>query len=294
MSYAEEAIPRVPTMGDVVALMKPSIMIMALLTAAGGMSLAPGLPAISTWFALMVGTGLIVGSANTLNMYLERDIDCLMSRTKDRPLPAGRMDPRVALGFGLAQAFISVPILTFAINPLTGLLGVIALIGYVGLYTPLKQHTSLATLIGAVPGAMPPLMGWTAATGTIDAGGLAIFGVLFFWQIPHFHAIALFRCKEYARAGFKTVPGEQGYGRARGEIALYLILQLAVSLAVYALGVAGLIYLAVAVVSGVAYTAYGLHGAFTGRGPRWAKRLFLASIVYLPIVFTALVFNGQS
>ncbi len=311
MSYAQGAISHAPKPGrrpggrlrsvgivrvssDFVALMKPNIMIMALLTAAGGLSLAPGLPALTTWLALMIGTGLIVGSANTLNMYLERDIDCLMSRTRDRPLPARRMEPHVALGFGLAQAFISVPVLTFALNPLTGLLGVVALIGYVMLYTPLKQRTALATLIGAVPGAMPALMGWTAVTGTIDAGGLAVFGVLFFWQIPHFHAIAMFRSKEYARAGVKTVPSERGLISARREIAFYLVVQFLVSLVLYPLGVAGVIYLAVAVIAGIPYMIYGFKGLFSDGGPKWAKRLFLASIVYLPVVFTVLVINGQS
>lgn len=282
-----------PSLSDLVALMKPRIMIMALLTAAAGMSLAPGVPSPGAWIALFVGTGLIVGAANTLNMYLERDIDCLMSRTKNRPLPAGRMDPRIALGFGLAQALISVPVLTFVLDPLTGLLGVIALIGYVMLYTPLKQRTALATVIGAVPGAMPPLMGWTAATGSIGAGGLAVFGVLLFWQIPHFHAIALFRGKEYARAGFKTVPGVLGEGAARREIAFYLVLQVAVSLMLYPLGVAGAVYVVVAAAAGAAYLVYGLHGLLTDGGPRWAKRLFLASIAYLPIVYTVLVVNGQ-
>lgn len=281
-------------MSDVIALMKPNIMIMALLTAAGGMSLAPGYPALETWLALMIGTGLIVGSANALNMYLERDVDCLMSRTKNRPLPAGRMDPPFALGFGLLQAFISVPVLTFALNPLTGLLGVIALVCYVMLYTPLKQRTSLSTLIGAVPGAMPPLMGWTAITGSIDAAGLAIFGVLFFWQIPHFHAIAIFRNKEYSRAGLKTVPGQRGQRAAHHEIVWYLILQLAVSVALVPLGVAGTFYLVIAASAGLGYLAYGVYGVMNQGGPRWAKRLFLVSIAYLPVVFIVLVINGQS
>ena len=281
-------------MSDVIALMKPNIMIMALLTAAGGMSLAPGYPSLDTWLALMVGTGLIVGSANALNMYLERDIDCLMARTRNRPLPAGRMDPSIALGFGLLQAFISVPVLTFALDPLTGLLGVIALVCYVMLYTPLKQRTSLSTLVGAVPGAMPPLMGWTAMTGSIDAAGLAIFGVLFFWQIPHFHAIAIFRDKEYSRAGLKTVPGQRGHRAAHHEIVWYLVLQLAVSLALFALDVAGVFYLVIAATAGLAYLAYGIHGLVSAGGPRWARRLFLVSIAYLPIVFMTLVINGQS
>jgi protoheme IX farnesyltransferase len=284
---------RMPSLSDAVALMKPSIMVMALLTAAGGMSLAPGEPMVGLWLALVIGVALIVGAANTLNMYLERDIDCLMTRTKDRPLPAGRMEPGFALALGVAQAFVAVPILTFTVNPLTGMLGVIALICYVMLYTPLKQRTTLATLIGSVPGAMPALMGWTAMTGTIDVRGLAVFGVLFLWQMPHFHAIALFRQKDYVRAGLKTVPAERGEASARRQIAGYLVLQVAVSLLLYPLEVAGLGYAVVAAVTGVAYLAYGLAGLFADVGPRWARRLFLASILYLPILFTAMVIDGR-
>lgn len=292
MNQAQEAVERAPALADIVALTKPRIMMMALLTAAGGMSLAPGAPPLSLWLALMVGTGLIVGAANTLNMYLERDIDCLMARTRNRPLPAGRLDPAIALAFGILQAFIAVPVLTFALNPLTGLLGVIALLSYVMLYTPLKQHTTLATLIGSVPGAAPALMGWTAVTGVIDVPSLAVFGVLFLWQIPHFHAIALFRRKDYDRAGLKTLPGERGDAVTRRQILFYLALQVGVSLLLHPLGVAGLWYQIVAVVAGAAYFAYAAAGLRHG-GPRWARRLFLVSIVYLPLIFAVLVIDGQ-
>ncbi len=291
LSFARALSPT-PSLADVVSLAKPRIMMMALLTAAGGLSLAPGSAPVSLWIALMAGTGLIVGAANTLNMYLERDIDCLMSRTKGRPLPGGRMEPSFALVFGVAQAVVSVPLLTFAVNPLTGLLGVIALLSYVNLYTPLKQQTTVATWIGAVPGAMPALMGFTAASGRIDVAGVAVFAVLFLWQIPHFHAIAMFRCKEYDRAGLKTLPGTRGMRVARLSIVFYLLLQVAVSIALYPLGVAGLPYLIVAVVAGAGYVAVALPGLSASAGPRWAKRLFLASIVYLPVVFLALVASG--
>jgi len=284
---------------DIVALMKPRIMMMALLTAAGGLGLAPGTPSLGLTLALMVGTGLLVGAANTLNMYLERDVDCLMARTRGRPLPQRRLGAEIALGFGIAQAAIAVPVLTFAVRgpgfagPLTGLLGVIALISYVMIYTPLKQRTWIATWIGAVPGAMPALMGWTAATGRIEPGGVAVFALLFFWQIPHFHAIALFRWKDYARAGLKTLPGVHGERAAHREIAIYSVVQVAASLAPWALGVAGTAYLVIASIAGAAFLAAVVIGLARGAGPRWAKQLFLLSIVYLPIVFTALVLDGR-
>ena len=287
------------SLADVVALVKPRIMVMALLTAAGGLSLAPGEPALGLWLTLMVGTAFLVGAANTLNMYLERDVDCLMARTRNRPLPQRRLPDQVALAFGVVQALIAVPVLTFGITgspfagPLTGLLGVVALISYVGLYTPLKQRSWLATWVGALPGAMPALMGWTAATGRIDAGGLAVFALLFIWQIPHFHAIALFRHREYERAGLKTLVGVHGPEAAHREIVVYSIVQVAISVLPWALGVAGEVYLVIALALGAAFLVAVQRGLSRGAGAAWAKRLFLLSIVYLPVVFTALVLDGS-
>jgi protoheme IX farnesyltransferase len=214
-----------------------------------------------------------------------------MARTRNRPLPAGRMESSVALAFGIAPACISVPLLTFAVNPLTGLLGVIALLSYVMMYTPLKQRTTISTLVGSLPGAMPALMGWTAVTGAIEVGGLAVFGVLFLWQIPHTHAIALFRTKEYQRAGLKTLPGERGQETTRYAIVLYLAAQVQLSLMLFPLGIAGRWYLAVASVLGGLYFLYALSGMRSG-GARWGKNLFLISIAYLPLLFIALVLDG--
>jgi heme o synthase len=277
---------------DMVALVKPRIMMMALLTAAGGLSLAPGAPSVQVALTLLVGTALLVGAANTLNMYLERDIDCLMARTRNRPLPQQRLAPTTALVFGLIQGAAALPVL-FGLDLVTGLLGVVALISYVLLYTPLKQRTYWAVWVGAVPGAMPALMGWTAATGRVELGGLAVFAVLFIWQVPHFHAIALFRAKEYERAGLKTLPGSRGEAAARREIAGYLVVQVACSLALVPLGVTGVWYLAVAVVAGAAILVQGIAGARRAEGARWARNVFLASIVYLPVLFTAMVLDGR-
>src|SRR5438552_3753678 len=186
---------------DLLALAKPRITALVVFTTASGLWLAPrGVPARTVVFTL-VGTVLIVAAANVLNMYLERDSDALMKRTMNRPLPAGRMDPQLALRFGLALAAVSVPLLTFAVGPLPGLLASVALVSYVLLYTPLKRYTAAALLVGAVPGAIPPLIGWTAATERLDLPGVLLFAVMFLWQVPHFLAITLFRREEYARAG---------------------------------------------------------------------------------------------
>ncbi len=276
---------------DVVALAKPGILFFALLTTAGAMSLAPGVVEPATWLPLLLGTALIVASANSLNMYLEREVDCHMARTKKRPLPAGRMDPMVALVFGLITVGIAVPLLTFGVNALTGMCGVVAFISYVMLYTPMKQRTTIATIVGSLPGAMPALMGWTAVTGRLEWGGLVIFGVLFFWQIPHFHAISLFRSKEYTRAGLKILPVETSPELTRLAMVLYTAVQVQISLLLYPLGVAGLWYMATAALLGGAYFVYALVGLRSG-GPKWARRFFLFSIVYLPLLFGVMVLDG--
>ena len=285
------AVLRAKTM-DLVALVKPRIMINALLTAAGAMSLAPGVAPLGVALWLLAGTALIVGSANTLNMFLERDIDCLMSRTKNRPLPMGRLDKSTALWFGAIQGALAIPVLA-NVNLVTAGLGLVALILYVGVYTPMKQRSHWAVWVGGVPGAMPALMGWTAATGHIQLGGLAVFGVLFFWQVPHFHAIALYRQREYNAAGLKTLPGTHGERAAKFEIALYLVVQVAISLGVYALGVAGLLYLVTASVLGAVVLGQGFAGLRSG-GTKWARNVFLVSIVYLPVLFAVMVLDGRA
>jgi protoheme IX farnesyltransferase len=270
---------------DLIALVKPRIMVMALVTAAGAMSLAPGVvaPARALW--LLAGTALIVGAANTLNMWLERDIDCLMARTRDRPLPRGRLAAATALRFGAIQGALAIPVLA-TLNLVTAALGLLALVLYVGVYTPMKQRSHWATWVGAVPGAMPALMGWTAATGRVELEGLAVFAVLFIWQIPHFHAIAMYRQRDYDAAGLKTLPGTHGSVVARRAIRLYLLVQVATSFTLVPLGVAGPVYGVVAGVLGAGVLAQALLG---DGSPRWARNVFLASIVYLPILFAVMV-----
>ncbi|HEY0476603.1 MAG TPA: heme o synthase [Kofleriaceae bacterium] len=277
---------------DLVALVKPRILVMALLTAAGAMSLAPGAVPSARALWLILGTGLIVGSANTLNMWLERDIDCLMARTRNRPLPQHRLAPRTALVFGGLQGALSLPALAM-VNPVTACLGLVALVLYVGVYTPMKQRSHWATWIGAVPGALPALMGWTAATGRIELAGLTVFGVLAFWQIPHFHAIALYRQRDYDAAGLKTLPGTHGIAAARRQIVGYLAVQVAVSLSLWPLGVAGVPYLVTAAVLGAAVLVQGASGLAAGT-QRWARSVFIASILYLPVLFAVMVLDGQA
>jgi heme o synthase len=179
-------------------------------TAAGGMWLAPGPRDAVRAVALLLGTTLVVGAANALNNWLERDVDARMRRTRDRPLPAGRLHPRVALALGLGLPAVALPALGWFTNGLTATLAALALFSYVVVYTPLKQRSPLALVVGAVPGAIPPLMGWTAVTGRLDAGGLALFAVLFCWQLPHFLAVSIYLQDDYARGGLRVFALEHG------------------------------------------------------------------------------------
>ena len=279
---------------DLVALVKPRILIMALLTAAGAASLAPAQlsgQSLAHQLWMLTGTALIVGCANTLNMWLERDVDCLMSRTKHRPLPMQRLAPRTAVVFGAILGALALPVLAIA-GIVPAALGLVALLLYVGVYTPMKQRTHWATWIGAVPGAMPALIGWTSVTGRVDLAGLSVFGVLFFWQIPHTHAIAIYRQREYDAAGLKTLPGTQGVAAARRAIAVYLAVQVAVSLAPTLLGITHVAYTVAAIALGALVLAQGIAGVRSGDA-RWARRVFLVSIVYLPILFAMMVFGGR-
>ncbi|HET9986870.1 MAG TPA: protoheme IX farnesyltransferase, partial [Kofleriaceae bacterium] len=207
-----------------------------------------------------------------------------------RPLPMQRLQPNTALVFGAVEGALALPVLLLA-GVVPAALGLVALLLYVGVYTPMKQRSHWSTFIGAVPGAMPALMGWTAATGRIDIPGLAVFGVLFFWQIPHTHAIAIYRQREYEAAGMKTLPGTHGPLAARLSIVAYLFVQVMVSILPALLGVAGTAYLVTAIVLG----AMVLIQAVAGDGStKWARQVFLTSIVYMPILFAMMVVAGRA
>lgn len=287
---------------DLIVLLKPRVTALVIATTAGGLWLAPGIPTVMLVLFAMLGTVLLVGAANALNMYLERDSDALMLRTRNRPLPAKRMSPEIALWVGIFLAVISILILSFYVNTLTGLLGVIAFVSYVWCYTPLKQKSHAALLIGAVPGAMPPLMGWTAATGTLkfpdDFPGVVLFAILFLWQIPHFLAIALFRKEDYAKAGIRIMPLEKGDQATKHMMIRYLAGLVAVSFYPVSFGmvdgVRGTIYAVTAAVLGLVFFVWCCLGFRRNAGARWAKSFFLASIIYLPVLLGVLAWAAAS
>ena len=289
------ALPRpVSPAADLVSLLKPRLSSLVLCTLAGGMWLAPGELSLPRWVATLLGTAGTVGAANALNCWLERDRDRFMARTRLRPLPSGRMESGVALGFGILLAVFSLPLLAMASNGLTGCLGFLALVSYVAAYTPLKPRSPMAMLVGAIPGALPPLMGWTAVTGHIGIGGLLLFGILFAWQMPHFLAIALFRKEEYRNAGYMALPLVRGDDATRVWMLVWTVLLVVLSVLLVPFGIAGPLYLAVALVLGVAFLVLVIRGVVRREQKAWARKTFLFSLVYLAGLFAALLLSARS
>jgi protoheme IX farnesyltransferase len=279
----------ISTLRDLLDLAKPRITSMVVFTTAMGLWLAPGGIGAARTALLLCGTALLVGSANTLNCWYERETDGLMIRTRNRPLPAGRLDPWTALAFGAVCGVFAIPILAIAINPLTALLGAIAHATYVLVYTPLKKLSPWALEIGAIPGAIPPLMGWTAATGTLSLPGWFLFGILFFWQIPHFLAIAIYLEDDYRRGGFKVFSVTRGPVTAARWLAFYTVLLVAVSLLAQPLGLAGFAYSAAASALGVGFLEFARRGIMRPVAGAWARRTMLYSIAWLTALMLALV-----
>jgi protoheme IX farnesyltransferase len=283
------------TLGAYLELTKPRITALVVFTTAAGIYLAPEQSAVHLVLITLIGTSMVVAGANVLNMYLERDTDAMMPRTMRRPLPSGRMDPRRALQLGVLLASVSIPLLTIAVGPLPGALAAIALVSYVLLYTPMKRRTAAALLVGAVAGAMPPLIGWTAATGHFGLPGILLFAVMFLWQVPHFLAITLLRRGEYARAGLIVQANEPaGERKARHNIVLYTVALIAVSLMFIPLGVGGSVYLVAAAGSGGLFLALGLQGLRADPCGRWARKEFLGSLAYLTILLAVLLLDRAS
>ena len=278
-------------LADLFALTKPRLSSLVLLTAGGGLWLSgtPTSPLVA--LTAVGGTAMVVAAANTLNNYLERESDKDMVRTADRPLPSGRMTASTALGFGLLLSAISVPLLTFVTTPLAGLLAAIALVLYVLVYTPLKRRSSLNTLVGAIPGAMPPLIGWTAATGSIDVGGLLLFALLFLWQIPHSLAITIYRRSDYESAGLVMLPTEHGLAVTRRQMLLHTFALLPLPLFLLHAGVAGILTFGVGTTLGLWWLHKAWQGFLSEGGNRWARQFFVASLIYLTGMFAVLTLD---
>lgn len=290
MEVVLEAVPA--RVSDFVELTKPRITFLVLVTTAVGYALGTGAsfhPAV--FVSLLVGTALVSGGASALNQWAERDADARMERTASRPLPSGRLAPADALVFGLVISAVGIVLLASAVNLLTALLALGSLSSYVLAYTPLKRVTSLCTLVGAVPGAIPPMMGWAAARGSLGREAFALFGVLFLWQLPHFLSIAWIYRDDYARGGFPMLPVTDpgGASTARQSVA-YAAALVPVTLLAGALTSAGEHYLWGAVALGALFVGCTIAFAFA-RSIRTARWVFLVSVLYLPAVLGLMVLD---
>jgi len=273
---------------DYAQLSKSRIVLMVLVTtAAGYLIAAPNVDALLL-INTLIGTALVAAGTNALNQYIEREHDAKMRRTRLRPLPDGRISPRAALTFSAAIAVIGTLYLGVAVNWLTAALGAFTLTSYIFVYTPLKRVSTICTIIGAVPGAIPPLMGWTAATNHLGLGGWIAFAILFFWQLPHFMALSWIYREDYQSAGFLMSSAS-----AARQAVFFSLALLAVSVAPSFAGMAGIAYAIGAVVCGVALLAMSIR-FFFDRSNRTAMRLFMTSNLYLVVVMTLLVVSVRA
>lgn len=275
-----------------VELTKPRIAFMLVLTSAAGFYIGnTGSFDFVLFGNAMIGIAILAFGVATLNQYIERSTDALMDRTKNRPIPSQRLTPTEALVFGLVQCLVAEIYLFFLVNPLTAGLGLVVIVGYVLMYTPLKTRTSASTAIGAIPGAMPPLMGWTASANEITIGAAVLFLLLFLWQFPHFLAIAWMYREQYAKAGILMLPVVEPSGRITArQIVLFSIMLVPVSLAPFFLGFAGVAYLIGASLLGIWFLVESIRTARAKTTDR-ARRLLMVSVLYLPLIFGLLVID---
>ena len=274
-------------------LTKPRITFLVVLTTSAGFLLGSTRGAFDyQLFAhTMLGVALLCSGISALNQWMERDLDGLMRRTAHRPLPLGTLSPRAALIFGLSLTVGAEVYLAFLVNPLSAFCGLTVIVGYLLCYTPLKTRTSLSTLVGAFPGAVPPLLGWAAATNHVGMEAWALFAILFLWQFPHFFAIAWMYREDYARAGILMLPVVEPEGRlTRQQIVVWTLMLVPVSLAPAALGISGAIYFFGALVLGALFLWSSIAAAVT-LSRQSARRVLLASVLYLPVLFVLMVIN---
>jgi heme o synthase len=291
-SIAIEA-PRRRVVSDYLELSKSRIVFMVVLTTAAGFLFAADKVDPLLFLHALIGTALVAAGTNALNQYVERAHDAKMHRTRTRPLPAGRISPRAALVFSWAISIIGTLYLGFAVNWLTAFLGAFTLTSYIFVYTPLKRVSTICTVIGAIPGAVPPLMGWTAATNELAIGGWVIFGILFLWQLPHFMAISWLYREDYARGGFVMLSTLDEHGSAVAREAIgYSLALLGVSVLPSLLGLTGPVYLVGATLCGAAMLVASIRFS-RDRGTGNARSLFMISNLYLLTVMLLLVVDAR-
>jgi protoheme IX farnesyltransferase len=275
-----------------VELTKPRITFLIVLTSAAGFCLGSrGAVDYVRLAHAMIGIALLSSGLATINQFMERDLDALMRRTEKRPLPTGRLLPFEALWFGVALTLTAEVYLASFVNLLTAALGLTIIAGYLLLYTPLKTRTTLSTVVGAFPGAMPPLIGWAAARGQVGIAAWVLFAILFLWQFPHFLAIAWMYREDYGRAGIRMLPVVEPEGRVTGQqIVAFTIMLIPVSLLPALMGISGRVYLVAAIVLGLLFLVTSVRAALS-KSNQHARQLLLASVLYLPLLFGVMVLN---
>ena len=277
---------------DFLELTKPRLNFLVVLTAMAGYYLGSGSTVdFALLFHTVVGTALVAGGAAAFNQFYERDTDGLMRRTRTRPLPDGRLRPAAALRFAFVLSIVGLVQLALGANLLAAGVALVTLVSYAAIYTPLKRRTPLATLMGGVPGALPPVIGWAAATGTLSLEGWLLFAIVFLWQMPHFLAIAWICREDYARAGLPLLPVVEPDGRSTAaQVVLYGAVLIPVSLMPTLVGLAGRVYFAAALVLGAGFLAEAVLFA-RERTTERARRLFFGSITYLPLLWGFMLGN---
>ncbi len=275
-----------------VELTKPRIAFMLVLTSAAGFYVgSAGAFNYALFVNSMVGIALLAFGVATVNQWIEQRTDAMMDRTKGRPLPSGKITGNEALVFGATQIVVAELYLLLLVNGLTAAFGLVVIVGYLLLYTPLKTKTSASTAIGAIPGAMPPLMGWTAATGEVTLAAWVLFAIIFLWQFPHFLAIAWMYREDYAKAGILMLPVVEPEGKITArQIVMFAVMLLPVSLGPFFLGTSGLIYLIGAAILGIWFLVESIIMARTKTNEK-ARRLLMVSVIYLPLLFGLMVFD---
>jgi heme o synthase len=281
-------------LSDYIELTKPNVTSLILMSTAVGFCLGSIHPLnFLLLIHTLIGTALVASGTAALNEFWERDVDAKMLRTRERPLPAGRMLPWKALWFGIMLAIVGVLYLAVLTNFLSSLLAALTLISYLFLYTPLKKRSSLCTLVGAFPGAIPPLIGWVAVRGEITLTGGILYLILFLWQFPHFLAIAWMYREDYARGGIAMLPVVEPNGESTGrQIVLFSVVLIPISLLPSLLGVTGPLYLVGALVLGIAFLHFGARAAMA-KTTLQARRLLQASVVYLPLVYVLMLIDKK-
>jgi protoheme IX farnesyltransferase len=284
--------PSPTRLADFLALTKPRITILVVLTTLVGFLAATGVAGADAVLLAhtLLGTALVAGAASALNQVAEREADGEMRRTARRPLPAGRLGPGEAAVFGAGLAAAGALYLALTVNPLASALAVLTAASYLLVYTPLKKVTSLATVVGAVPGAIPPMIGWAAARGALGVEAWILFAIVFFWQMPHFLAIAAIYRLDYQRAGFRVLPVVDPAGASTGrQAALYGLALIPISLLPSVIGMAGPAYFVGALLLGTGFVTCSVRLALQPASPDRARSLFRFSLLYLPLLWTALL-----